>query len=150
MGAVGGPNSFTITGTNLTNALITVGPLAGFTFSQTSTGSYNDVIGLLQTGGSQTLTVYVRFVPTAVQSYTGSIPVSGGGAASTGVAASGSGVNTPPSVTTGVASAVTTSAATLASSFGSGGCTNPSGYGIECCTFTVPLSPPTLPTILLV
>ena len=131
VGAVGGPNSFTITGTNLTNALITVGPLAGFTFSQTSTGSYNDVIGLLQTGGSQTLTVYVRFVPTAVQSYTGSIPVSGGGAAATGVAASGSGVNTPPSVTTGVASAVTTSAATLASSFGSGGCTTPSGYGIE-------------------
>jgi len=78
VGAVGGPNSFTITGTNLTNALITVGPLAGFTFSQTSTGSYNDVIGLLQTGGTQALTVYVRFVPTAVQSYTGSIPVSGG------------------------------------------------------------------------
>lgn len=136
VGAFAGPNSFTITGTNLTNALITVGPLTGFTFSQTSTGSFSDAIGLLQSGGTQTLTVYVRFVPTAVQSYTGSIPVSGGGAAATSVAAAGTGVNTPPSVTTGVASAITTSTAMLSSSFGSGGCTTPSGYGIEYSTIS--------------
>lgn len=131
VGAIGGPYSFTITGTNLTNALITVGPLTGFTFSQTSTGSYSDVIGLLQSGGTQTLIVYVRFLPTAIQAYAGVIPISGGGATATGVAASGNGVNTPPSVVTGAATGITTSSATLASSFGTGGCAALSGYGIE-------------------
>ncbi|MFZ9878165.1 MAG: hypothetical protein ACO3EG_06370, partial [Chitinophagaceae bacterium] len=118
-------------GTNLTNALITVGPLTGFTFSQSATGSFNDVIGILQSGGSQSITVYVRFVPTAVQTYTGLVPVSGGGATATSVAASGTGVNTPPSVTTGTATAITTSTVTLGGSFGTGGCTTPTGYGIE-------------------
>lgn len=131
VGSFGGPNSFTITGTNLTNALITVGPLTGFTFSQTATGSFSDVIGILQSGGSQSISVFVRFVPTAVQTYTGLIPVSGGGASATSVAASGSGVNTPPTVTTGTASAITTSTATVSGSFGTGGCTTPTGYGIE-------------------
>ncbi|MBM3413448.1 MAG: lamin tail domain-containing protein [Bacteroidetes bacterium] len=130
VGAIGGPNSFTILGTNLTNQSISVGPLAGFTFSQTSGGSYSDVVGLSHSGGTQSLTVYVRFVPTAVQTYTGSIPVSGGGTTAS-IVATGTGVNTPPSITTGTASAITTSAATLASLFGSGGCTMPSGYGVE-------------------
>jgi len=130
VGANGGPNSFTITGANLTNQSITVGPLAGFTFSQTAGGSYSGTLGLSHSGGSQSLTVYVRFSPTAVQTYTGSIPVSGGGATAS-IAATGTGVNTPPSITTGAASAITNSTASLASSFGSGGCTMPSGYGVE-------------------
>jgi len=131
VGSFGGPASFTITGTNLTNALITVGPLTGFTFSQSATGSFNDVIGILQSGGAQSITVYVRFFPTAVQTYTGLIPIAGGGATATSVAASGTGVNTPPNVSTGNATAITTSTVTLSGSFGTGGCTTPTGYGIE-------------------
>ncbi len=131
VGTIGGPYSFTITGANLTNGLITIGPLNGFTFSQTATGSYNDIIGILQTGGTQTITVFVRFLPTAIQTYSGLIPITGGGATATSVAATGVGVNTPPSVVTGAASGITTSSATVASSFGTGGCAALSGYGIE-------------------
>lgn len=131
VGSFAGPNSFTITGANLTSALITVGPLNGFTFSQTATGTYSDVIGILQTGGSQVITVYVRFTPTAAQTYSGNIPVNGGGATTTGVAASGVGVNTPGSITTGAATGITTSEVTLSATFNNDGCSAVTGYGIE-------------------
>ncbi|MFZ9695399.1 MAG: hypothetical protein ACO3AY_05960, partial [Chitinophagaceae bacterium] len=131
VGAFAGPNSFTITGVNLTNALINVGPLNGFTFSQTATGSYSDVIGILQTGGTQTITVFVRFVPTATQSYSGNIPVNGGGATTTGVPASGTGVNTPASIITGTASGITTTQAILSATYSNTGCSPVTGYGIE-------------------
>lgn len=131
VGSFAGPNSFTITGANLTTALITVGPLNGFTFSQTPTGSFSDVIGILQTGGSQAITVYVRFTPTAAQTYSGNIPVNGGGATTTGVAASGVGVNTPGSITTGAATGITTSEVTLSATFNNDGCSAVTGYGIE-------------------
>lgn len=131
VGSFAGPNSFTITGVNLTTALITVGPLNGFTFSQTAGGSYSDVIGILQTGGTQTITVFVRFVPTAAQSYSGNIPVNGGGATTTGVAASGTGVNTPASIITGTASGITTTQATLSATYSNTGCSPVTGYGIE-------------------
>lgn len=126
-----GPNSFTITGTNLTTADITVGPLAGYSFSTTSGGTYTSSLTLNQGGGSYSQQVFVKFTPTAVQSYNGNIPVSGGGAPSTNVAAAGSGVNTAPSVTTGTSSGVTSSSTTLAGTIGATGCTAVTAYGIE-------------------
>ena len=129
--ALAGPNSFTINGTNLTASLITVGPLAGYSFSQTASGSYNDAIGIINPGGTQSYPVFVRFNPTAAQSYNGSIPVIGGGATTVLVAASGTGVNTPPSLSTGVASGISTRGATLSGSITSTGCSNVTAYGIE-------------------
>mgnify|MGYP002651409927 CR=1 FL=1 len=128
----GGPNSFTLNGTNLTNANIVVGPLAGYTFSTTSGGTYTASLTLTQAGGTYTQQVFVRFTPTAVQSYNGNIPVTGGGTASTtNVAASGAGVNMAATVTTGTASAITTSSATLAGSITAIGCSAVTVYGIE-------------------
>jgi hypothetical protein len=126
-----GPNSFTITGTTLTTANVTVGPLAGFTFSTTAGGTYTASLSLVQPGGSYSQQVFVQFTPTAVQSYNGNIPVGGGGAPSINVAASGAGINTAPSVTTGAASAITQTTATLAGSIPSIGCSAISAYGIE-------------------
>jgi hypothetical protein len=127
-----GPNSFTINGSNLTNANVTVGPLPGYTFSTTSGGTYTASLSLSQPGGSYTQQVFVRFAPTAVQSYNGNIPVNGGGiAAAVNVAASGAGVNTVPSVTTGAASAITQTSATAAGSITFIGCSAISAYGIE-------------------
>ena len=40
VGSVSGPNSFTLSGTDLNTNAITVGPLAGYTFSLTSGGTY--------------------------------------------------------------------------------------------------------------
>ena len=132
VGSLAGPNSFTINGANLTTALITVGPLAGYSFSETSTGTYNNVIGILQTGGTQSKTVYVKFNPMAVQSYNGNIPVVGGGVTTAvNVPAVGAGVNTLATITTGASSAVTTTTANLAGSFGTNGCSPITAYGIE-------------------
>ncbi len=128
---LGGPNSFTITGTNLTTADITVGPLTGFSFSTNAGGPFIATLTLPQTGGSYSNTIFVQFAPTAVQSYSGNIPVSGGGAVATSVAASGAGVNTLATVTTGAASAITFTTATLAGSITASGCSPVTSYGIE-------------------
>lgn len=127
----GGPNSFTINGTNLTNASITVGPLTGFSFSTTAGGTYTATLNLTQPGGAYTQQIFVNFSPVAVQSYNGNIPVTGGGAPATSVAAAGSGVNTAPSVTSGTASAITQTNATVAGTIPSAGCSAVSAYGIE-------------------
>ena len=130
-GSSGGPNSFTVTGTNLSNADITVGPLAGYTFSTTAGGTYTNSLTLTQAGGSYSQQVFVKLSPTAIQSYNGNIPVSGGGAPAQNVAASGAGVNTMATVATGAASAITSSGATAAGSISSNGCSNVTAYGIE-------------------
>ena len=127
----GGPNSFTINGTNLTNVNIAVGPLTGFSFSTTSGGTYTASLDLTQPGGNYTQQIFVNFSPVAVQSYNGNIPVSGGGAPATSVAAAGSGVNTAPSVTSGAASAITQTTATVAGTIPSVGCSVVTAYGIE-------------------
>ncbi len=126
-----GPNSFTITGTNLTAANITVGALAGFTYSTTSGGTYTTTLSLTQPGGSYSQQIFVRFTPTLVQSYNGNIPVGGGGATAVNVAAAGAGVNTIPSVTSGAASAITQTTATLAGSITANGCSAITTYGVE-------------------
>jgi phosphodiesterase/alkaline phosphatase D-like protein len=125
-------NSFTINGSNLSNANITVGPLAGYAFSTTAGGTYTPSLSLTQAGGTYSQAVFVQFTPTAVQSYNGNIPVSGGGITTAiNVAATGAGVNNAPAVTTGAASAVTNTTATLAGTITNNGCTAVSAYGFE-------------------
>lgn len=127
-----GPNSFTITGSNLTATDVDVAALTGYTYSTTSGGTYTASLSIAQPGGSFSQQVFVKFDPVAVQSYNGNIEVSGGGAASVvNAAATGAGVNSAPSVTTGTASAITTATATLAGSMTSAGCTAITAYGIE-------------------
>jgi hypothetical protein len=126
-----GPNSFTITGINLNNTNINVGPLAGYTFATSAGGTYSASLNLVQPGGSYNQQVFVKFDPTAVQSYNGNIPVSGGGASAINVAASGSGINTLASVTTGAASDITTYSATLSGSITATGCSSVTAYGFE-------------------
>lgn len=131
LNTVAGPNSFTLTGNNLTVADITVGPLVGFSFSTTLAGTYTSSLTLTQTGGTFSQQVFVKFNPTAIQSYSGNIVVAGAGAPSLNVAASGTGNNNAPSVTTGVSSAITTSAATISGNITSTGCTAVTEYGFE-------------------
>ena len=126
-----GPNSFTINGSALNTTNISVGPLTGFTFSTTSGGTYTASLSLTQPGGTYTQAIFVRFTPTLVQSYNGNIPVSGGGAAAITVAASGAGINTIATVTSGAASAVTSISATVAGTIPSNGCSAITAYGIE-------------------
>lgn len=124
--------SFTLTGSNLSTADVTVGPLAGYTFSAAAAGTYTSTLTITQPGGAYTGTVWVKFTPTAVQSYNGDIPVSGGGlAASITVTASGAGINTTATVVTGAASNITMTAATLAGEISADGCSAVTAYGFE-------------------
>lgn len=126
-----GPQNFTISGINLTAVDVTVGPLAGYTFSTTSTGTYTTSLTLNQPGGTFSQQVFVNFTPVTIQNYNGNIAVTGGGATAIDVVASGVGANNPPSLTTGTASSITISSATLAGSITDNGCTAVSAYGIE-------------------
>ncbi|MEO6489490.1 MAG: T9SS type A sorting domain-containing protein [Ferruginibacter sp.] len=126
-----GPNSFTINGVNLTTADISVGPLTGFTFSTTAGGSYTPSLILTQPGGTYSQDIFVDFTPIANISYNGDIVVAGGGATSINITASGAGADNPPTVTTGVASAITTVSATLAGNMSATGCSAVSAYGFE-------------------
>lgn len=124
-----GPNTFSITGENLSNADVTVGPLSGFSFSLDN-NSYSSSLNIQQGGGSFSQLIYVTFTPTAVQSYDGNIPVGGGGASGINVAATGSGINTPVAVTTNAASGIGTFTATLNGSL-TAGCSSVTAYGFE-------------------
>jgi len=86
-----GPSTFTITGTNLTAGNVNIGALTGYTYSTSAGGTYTSTLDLSQIGGAYSATVYVKFSPALVQSYNGNISVSGGGASSVNVAATGSG-----------------------------------------------------------
>jgi len=125
------PNSFTLTGSNLNGSAIVVGPLVGYRFSTSAVGPFFGTTSPPYIGTSLNATIYVQFTPTSVRSYSGSIPVSGGGVTLVNVAATGSGVNSAPTVSTGNASSITSSGATLAGSIIDSGCSSISTYGIE-------------------
>ena len=127
-----GPNTFTISGTDLTTADVTVAALSGFEYSATGGAPYFNSLTLTQGGGTYgPVTINVRFNPTAAVSYNGNIVVGGGGASNTNRAAVGSGVNTAPAVTTGAASAITTTSATVAGTLNTTGiCGTVTAYGI--------------------
>ncbi|PRZ22782.1 MBG domain-containing protein [Flavobacterium granuli] len=107
------PNSFTISGTDLTTANITVGALSGYTYSTTAGGTYTSTLNLVQSGGSYSQPIYVKFTPTAVQTYNGNITIGGGGATSTNVATTGSGIACVSTVTTLTVLNITPSGATF-------------------------------------
>jgi|GEM_PF-1979010 len=128
------PN-FTVTGQNLTGD-VTIGAASGYTYSTATGGSYSATLTLTPSSGSlAAVPVYVKFTPTAVTSYSGSISITGGGTTgTTNVAVTGSGVNTPPSMgALGTVGAITQTGATISGSVVSSfGCrSGVTAYGIE-------------------
>lgn len=126
-----GPYSFTISSTALNSSNVNVGPRTGFSFATTETGTYSASLSLTQPGGPFTQTVYVKFTPTAIQNYNGSIPVSGGGAAAINVNVTAAGVNGVPVLTTGTSAGITPNAALLNGMINDAGCSAVMSYGIE-------------------
>lgn len=124
--------SFSLSGSDLNTSDVSVGPLDGFTFSTTSTGTYTATLVITQPGGTFNQDVWVKFSPTLVQSYNGNIPVNGGGISSAiSVAASGAGINTTATVVTGNASNITMNSATLEGQITANGCSSVTAYGFE-------------------
>ena len=129
--SINGPNMFTISGSNLSLANVTVGGLTGYTYSTTSGGSYTASLDLTQSGGTYSQDVYVKFSPTAAQSYDGNISVGGGGASSINCAASGTGVNAAPTLTTTTpAASITTTTVTSSGNVSDAGCQAITARGI--------------------
>ncbi|MCP9750862.1 lamin tail domain-containing protein [Ferruginibacter sp. HRS2-29] len=127
-----GPNLVNLGGANLTTANVVVGPLAGYSFSTTATGTFTPSLTITQPGGTFSQAVYVKFTPTAAQSYNGNIPLSGGGIASAvNIPVTGAGLNTPPAVAAVAASAISTTTAQLNATISSIGCSAVTTYGFE-------------------
>lgn len=127
-----GPSSFTIDGSSLDGTNISLAALSGFTYSETVGGPYTTTLSFSYSGNSFTgKQIYVQFNPISVQAYDGNINLSGGGVGSFDVAATGSGVNTPPSLSTGSSSNVGATTATAAGSITTTGCSAITSYGIE-------------------
>jgi len=137
------PNSFTINGAALTSADVTVSSLSGFTFSTTSGGTYTSTLTLSQVGGTYAQDIYVKFNPTAVQSYDGNIVIGGGGASSVNVAASGSGNSGSVSVTTTAASSIYSTGASTGGSSISTSCGTITSKGVTYGTSANPTTPVT-------
>lgn len=95
---VSAPAVFTVAGTNLTADDITVGPQAGFTFSETETGTYTDSLSISQPGGTFTKNLYVRFEPLDEAVNNGNIIAGGAGADDVSAPVSGTGVNSVATV----------------------------------------------------
>ncbi|MGC1631900.1 MAG: GEVED domain-containing protein, partial [Gelidibacter sp.] len=93
---IAGPESFTITGSQLTTQNVSVAALPGFTYSTTAGGPYTTSLSLPQSGGNYSHVIYVRFNPVVAGPHNGNISVGGGGAPSVDVAASAS-ANAAPS-----------------------------------------------------
>ncbi|MCW4468069.1 lamin tail domain-containing protein [Flavobacterium sp. MFBS3-15] len=134
-----GPESFTITGAFLTADNVTVGPLAGYSFSITEEGTYTDSLDLTQDGDDFEQIVYVKFEPTAETAYAGNIAIAGGGADSINIAAAGTGVDTAPIVVINDAEALTASTAIIEAEVTLSGCTALTERGVVYSTFENPV-----------
>jgi len=124
-------NSFIISGENLTTDDVVIGSITGYTFSSTSDGTYTNTLNITPEGDGTILSeVYVIFTPTNEISYDGNISITGGGTAGINVAVTGTGINTAPTVVTGVASDITVVEGTVAGQI-TEGCATITNYGIE-------------------
>jgi len=125
-----GPNSFTVTGENLTTANVTLAALDGYTYSLLSNDAFGTTLSIPQSGGSFSQLVYVQFSPTAVQSYNGDIVIGGGGAADVNRSVVGSGINTAASISSPTATAIDLTSVTLGGDITAIGCSNITERGI--------------------
>ncbi|NVN95941.1 MAG: T9SS type A sorting domain-containing protein [Bacteroidetes bacterium] len=90
--------SYIVSGTNLT-ANITITAPTGYTISTTSSGTYSSSLTLTQTAGSVvSTTIYVKFLPAAIQAYNVNITNASSGATTQNVAVTGAGVAPAPSI----------------------------------------------------
>jgi len=105
--------SFTLSGTGLKAGTISLGSLAGYSYSETSGGI--SVTGFSHAGGDlASKTIYVTLTPTAAnQTYNGNIAVSGGAATAVNKAVTGNSTSTAQAITTNTITTFAQTTATL-------------------------------------
>ncbi|MFT5753180.1 MAG: hypothetical protein ACI924_000388, partial [Flavobacterium sp.] len=130
--------SFAISGSNLKAGTISLAALSGFTYSETSNGAYTSTLSFSNTAGTLTSkTIFVKFLPTAVQSYSSNIVVSSIGAPSVNGSVVGSGINTLPTTSTPSSATLTYNSATLGGNITTQGCSTITERGIYYSTTSV-------------
>lgn len=96
------PQAFVVSGSYFTQSTVTVGPKAGFQFSTASDGVYTDSLVLTNIGASFSKPVYIRFNPKTAGSFSGGIPLKGGGVPATTIPVTANAVNSLPAITADV------------------------------------------------
>lgn len=132
-------SNFTVEGINLTTDALVVGPLAGYVFSETATGTFTSTLSIAQSGGTVSQVVYIRFAPVDAIAYSGNIAIVGGGAPAVAIAVSGTGINTLSSIATIEASALSAATAKVTSEVSAEGCSTVTERGIVYSTSANPL-----------
>ena len=125
--------SFTLNGFYLDFADFSVASAAGqLSFSTSENGTYSNPLAVSHTSPTMTgQVIWVQFTPSVTGAFSSTIAITGGGLASSfDVAASGTGINTPATATTGTISAITVVGATIAGSTVAG-CSAIIANGIE-------------------
>jgi hypothetical protein len=85
------PQSFTVSGSNLTADILLTAP-TGFEISKSSGSGYQSSLNLTQSGGTvSSTTIYIRFKPTTTDTKSGNIAITSTGAETKNVAVSGTG-----------------------------------------------------------
>lgn len=129
--------SFTFEGANIVGTTdITVPAISGFSYSLTENGTYTDTLTITNFSGAS-VTVYVKFAPTAVQSYGGTVNVAGTGANATAqfnITTSGAGINTLATITTVTSATNITGASGTISATYTTGCYTPTALEFEYAT----------------
>lgn len=129
--------SFTFEGANIVGTTdITVPAISGFSYSLTANGTYTDTLTITNFSGAS-VTVYVKFAPTAVQSYGGTVNVAGTGANATAqfnITTSGAGINTLATITTVTSATNITGASGTISATYTTGCYTPTALEFEYAT----------------
>jgi Secretion system C-terminal sorting domain len=134
--------SYTVTGSSL-SANVVITPPSGFEVSTDAITWYTSLspLSIVPAGGNVNATIYVHFKPTLVQVYNpNNITNASTGATTQTVAASGTGINTGPSISSPTASAVTPTQALMGGNITAIGCSNVTQRGVYYSTSS--FSPP--------
>lgn len=125
--------SFTFSGAGMTDGVLTIPAVAGYTYSLTEEGTYTNTLTINDYNGAET-TVWVMLTPAAPQSYNANITILGTApyaSARLTVQAIGTGIFTPATSTSAAATLITTTSASISATSVTGNCTTNTEYGIE-------------------
>ncbi|MEP7319465.1 MAG: T9SS type A sorting domain-containing protein, partial [Panacibacter sp.] len=86
---------FSVSGAFLNGTNIKIGPLKGYTFSINQDSAFTDYLTISKYGTAINKKIYTKFSPVATETYTGSLPITGGGYKDT-VIVKGVGVSSRP------------------------------------------------------
>lgn len=88
--------TFVLNASGLNGTVVQVGPLNGFTFSTSDSGSYSSTLTYASYGTTINATVYVKINTGTEGNFSGNIPITGGGVTSANVNVNGVVLNTSP------------------------------------------------------